>query len=93
MPQERVKGKFNPKIGNGFENTKFGEGSILVNVDQEGFDAVMKNLQVGSSLLLKFNKVTAKGNKHYFAEILPPLENNKTVAKRPEGLKSGSDLD
>lgn len=70
--------KYNPKIGNGFENSAFGEGSILVNVDAAGLDAVMKNLQVGSSILLKFNKVTTKGNKHYFAEILPPYEKKVT---------------
>lgn len=65
--------KFNPKIGNGFENAAFGEGSILVHIEAEGLDTVMKNLQVGSAILLKYNKVTAKGNKHYFAEILPPM--------------------
>lgn len=73
MPVERIKGKFNPKVGNGFSNDAFGEGSILVNIDAEGLDTIMKNLQVGSSILLKYNKVTSKGNKHYFAEILPPM--------------------
>lgn len=82
MSVEKKKGAFLPKIGHGFENAKFGENSILVNVDAAGYDAVMKNLQVGSSILLKFNKVTAKGNKHYFAEILPPYTPKaKTAAK------------
>lgn len=76
---EQKKTKFNPKVGNGFGNDKFGEGSILVNIDAEGLDVVMKNLQVGSSILLKYNKVTTKGNKHYFAEILPPYSKNKTA--------------
>lgn len=88
MPQV-AKNKFNPKIGNGFVNEKFGPESILVNIDAAGLDAVMKNLQVGSSILLKYNKVTAKGNKHYFAEILPPM------APRVQGQTKtkGSDLD
>jgi hypothetical protein len=74
MTTEKKKGAFNPKLGNGFENAAFGEGSILVNIDAEGLDVAMKNLQVGSSILLKYNKVTSKGNKHYFAEILPPYK-------------------
>lgn len=83
--------KFNPKIGNGFSNDAFGEGSILVNVDAEGLDAVMKNLQVGSAILLKYNKVTTKGNKHYFAEILPPW---KGAAKAGGAkAKAANDLD
>lgn len=76
-----TKSKFNPKIGNGFSNDAFGEGSILVNIDAEGLDTVMKNLQVGSSILLKYNRVTSKGNKHYFIEILPPFNGTKTSGK------------
>jgi hypothetical protein len=78
MSVEKTKSKFNPKLGNGFENAKFGEGSILVNIDAAGLDAAMKNLQVGSSILLKYNKVTTKGNKHYFAEILPPWKGSSS---------------
>lgn len=81
------KTKFNPKIGNGFSNDKFGEGSILINVDAEGLDTVMKNLQVGSAILLKYNKVTTKGNKHYFAEILPPMPG--TVGVKTAGTGTG----
>lgn len=84
MPQEN-KTKFNPTIGHGFTNEKFGEGSILVNVDAEGLDAIMKNLQVGSSILLRYNKVTTKGNKHYFAEILPPMVTNGQYAPKKTG--------
>lgn len=85
MSTEKTKGKFNPKLGNGFSNDKFGEGSIIVNIEKEGLDVAMKNLQVGSSILLKYNKVTTKGNKHYFAEILPPFDGNKkaTGTKTP----------
>lgn len=94
MTKERIKGAFLPKIGNGFENSAFGEGSILVNVDAAGLDAVMKNLQVGSSILLKFNKVTTKGNKHYFAEILPPYDSSKkTKTAATPSISSGGDLD
>lgn len=75
MPAKPVtKTKFNPSIGGAFENNKFGEGSIKVDITAEGLDTVMKNLQVGSAILLRFNKVTTKGNKHYFTEILPPME-------------------
>lgn len=89
MSKETGKGKFNPKIGNGFENNKFGEGSILVNVDAEGLDVLMKNVQVGSSILLKYNKVTSRGNKHYFAEVLPPYNPTTTKSKKA----TTSDLD
>lgn len=77
--------KFNPKIGNAFENSAFGEGSVLCHVDAEGLDAIMKNLRVGGSILFKFNKKTMKGNNHYFAEILPPYNpNNKTTGGKKE---------
>ncbi len=82
--------KFNPKIGNGFSNDKFGEGSIKVDIDAEGLDVAMKNLQVGSAILLKFNKVTSKGNKHYFAEILPPMQPQTASVARE---KAASELD
>lgn len=68
---------FNPKFGNGFTNEKFGEGSILVRIDADALDSLMKNVQVGSSLLLRKNKVTSKGNTHYFTEILPPYTPKK----------------
>lgn len=84
-----TKKKFNPKVGNGFSNDKFGTGSIIVKVDKEGFDAVMKNLQVDSSILLKFNKQTSTGNNHYFCEILPPFTGNKKAVAKA----TASDLD
>ncbi len=68
------KKRYNPSIGGGFTNAKFGEDSILVNIDAAGLDTIMKNVQVGGAILLRYNKVTSKGNKHYFAEILPPFE-------------------
>jgi len=70
--------KFNAKIGHGFSNDKFGEGSVLVKVDAEGLKSIVENLQVGGSILLKFNKKTTKGNNHYFAEILPPFKGEQT---------------
>lgn len=82
--------KFNPSIGHGFGNDAFGEGSILVRIDADGLDSVMKNLQVGSSILLKYNRVTSKGNKHYFTEILPPFNGTKTSGK---GKTTASELD
>lgn len=80
--------KFNPKWGSGFGNDAFGTGSILVQVDAEAFDSIMKNLQVGGALLLRYNKVTAKGNPHYYTEILPP-RGEKTTAKK---IATSSDL-
>lgn len=91
MSVEKKKGAFLPKIGNGFVNEKFGPESILVNVNADGYDAIMKNLQVGSSILLKYNKVTEKGNKHYFCEILPPWKG--ATSKIPTGKTTGGDLD
>lgn len=88
MP-EKFKGKLNPKIGSGFGNDAFGEGSIIVNVDAEGLDVVMKNLQVGSSILLKYNKVTTKGNKHYWAEILPPYNRGAKGKSARQGAVKG----
>lgn len=72
--KKEYKKPFNPSIGSGFQNDAFGEGSVKVDITAEGLDALMKNLQVGSAILLKYNRVTAKGNKHYFAEILPPYK-------------------
>jgi hypothetical protein len=90
MPKSET--KFNPKVGHGFGNNAFGEGSILVKVEAEGFDNLMKNLQVGGSILLKYNKVTSKGNPHYFAEILPPY--NAAVTKNTgKGRGTASELD
>lgn len=90
-----AKVKFNPKIGHGFGNDAFGKGSVLVKIDAEGLDSIMKNLQVGSSILLKYNKVTTNGNNHYFAEILPPLyPTRRSTGSSAKGKGSASsDLD
>lgn len=85
MSVEIKKGAFLPKVGNGFGNDAFGEGSILVNIDAAGLDALMKNVQVGSSILLKYNRVTSKGNKHYFCEVLPPYKGNASKKVTPTG--------
>lgn len=86
--------KFNPKIGHGFSNDKFGEGSVLVKIEAEGLAAITQNLQVGSTILLKYNKVTTKGNKHYFVEILPPLVDDPRSAGKAKAKKTSySDLD
>lgn len=81
--------KFNPSLGHAFSNNKFGDGSVLLRITAENLDTIMKNLQVGSTILFKYNKVTTKGDKHYFSEILPPLDPNysgkakaKTAAKQ-----------
>ncbi len=77
--------KYNPSLGGAFSNEAFaknGEDGILINVTEENYDVIMKNLSIGSSILLRFNKVTAKGNKHYFTEILPPYDKTKAAAKR-----------
>lgn len=80
MTATAKKNNFNPKIGHGFTNNKFGEDSVLVNIDAEGLAAITQNLRVGSTILLKYNKVTTKGNKHYFVEILPPMNTPKAVS-------------
>lgn len=66
--------KYNAKIGHGFSNDKFGEGSVLVKIDAEGLKSITENLEVGGSILLKFNKKTINGTNHFFAEILPPFK-------------------
>lgn len=81
--------KFNPNLGGAFTNDKFGKDCILLHITPENFDVVMKNLQVGSAILLRFNKMTSKGNKHYFTEILPPLAGVKGKLKP---ASSSSDL-
>jgi hypothetical protein len=75
MPTQTKKDgtKFNPSLGGAFENSSFGEGSVLLQVTEENLNTIMENIRVGSAILFRFNKVTQKGNKHYFAEILPPM--------------------
>lgn len=86
--------KFNPRVGHGFENKKFGEGSILVNIDAEGLKALTENAQIGASILLKYNRVTTQGNKHYFCEILPPMNKQQNTATLgSKNLTGVSDLD
>jgi hypothetical protein len=87
----KEKGKFNPNLGGAFSNPAFGDDAILLNITTENLDVLMKNVQVGSAILFRFNKVTSKGNKHYFVEILPPMKprENKPAAR----ANSNSDLD
>lgn len=94
MSQEAKKpGKnFNPSLGGAFTNDAFGEGSVLLNLTPENFDILMKNVQVGSAILLKYNKVTSKGNKHYWAEILPPMDRTVRSKTGPKAIPTG-DLD
>lgn len=90
-----MKNKFNPKVGSGFSNDAFGEGSILVSLDTEGIKSFVENAQVGGAILLKYNKVTTKGNKHYFVELLPPYEKKTApvkTAKTGNGKTSTSEL-
>lgn len=90
MPAKvETKKPFNPNLGSSFSNDAFGEGSILINITAENFDVLMKNVQVGSSILLKKNKVTSKGNTHYFTEILPPYQKKTKTAP----TATASDLD
>ncbi len=78
---------FNPTLGGAFTNDAFGEGSLKFDITAENFDTLMKNVQIGSSILFKFNKVTSKGNKHYFTELLPPfIRATPPVAKSEGGL-------
>ena len=85
---------FNPKIGNGFSNDKFGEGSILVQLTTEGINSFVDNARDGSAILIKFNKVTSKGNKHYFVELLPARPINYSSDKKDsKSSKSTNALD
>ncbi len=83
--------KFNPSAGAAFGADKFGEGAIKLDITAEGLDALMKNLQVGGAIVLKFNKITSKGNPHYFTEILPPY--NKAAFKTNKASKEVSKSD
>ena len=83
MPVEaKAVKKFNPSLGGAFSNDAFGEGSVLLNITPENFDTLMKSVQVGSAILLKYNKVTTKGNKHYFVEVLPPMDRKPTTTRK-----------
>ncbi len=88
---EVKKKTFNPNLGGAFTNDKFGEGSIILNITEENYDVIQKNLRVGSAILLKYNKVTTKGNKHYFSEILPPMSRDNTTGQRVKA--AAGDLD
>lgn len=89
------KKKYNPNLGGAFTNSKFannGEDGILLNITEENYDVIMKNLRVGSTIALRYNKVTQKGNKHYFTEILPPFDKN-AVKTNTAKVSAGSALD
>lgn len=96
MPVEaKKKGNFNPGLGGAFSNNSFaknGEDGILLNVTAENINTLMQNVQIGSSILFRFNKVTTKGNKHYFAEILPPMT-PKTTVTAARAKAAASELD
>lgn len=83
--------KFNPSLGGAFENAAFGKDSILLNITEENYNTLMENVRVGSALVFRFNKVTVKGNKHYFSEILPPIGPKGAIASKVK--PAASDLD
>ncbi len=71
-----AKKPYNPSLGGAFTNDKFaknGKDGIKIDITSENYDVLMKNLQIGSAILLRYNKVTQKGNDHYFVEMLPPM--------------------
>lgn len=90
MKTKRDGTKYNPNVGQGFTNDKFGKGSIKIDLDAEGIAEFVANAKVGSALLIKFNKVTAVGNSHYFCELLPPFTKElvQTRAKETETKKT-----
>lgn len=92
MTNENKK-KYNPTIGGAFTHDSFGEGSIKIDITADGLAAITQNLQVGGAILLKYNKVTAKGNKHYFTEILPPYDRERATEKTVSKKAVNSDLD
>jgi hypothetical protein len=85
------KKKYNPRFGHGYsKDLKSGKKAIMVTLSKENLDALMKNVQIGSTLMLTYNKVTQYGNDHYFCDILPPqTEEQKKFAKKA----ATSDLD
>lgn len=74
--------KKNASLGHAFENEK---GNISIKITPEGLASFVQNASVGGFVVLKFNKLTVKGNKHYFADILPPMEDgaSKYPTKKP----------
>jgi hypothetical protein len=87
--------EFNPTLGSAYSDPRFGDKAIKFNVTADAFDAIMKNVQVGSTILLRGTGPTKYSNEHYFVEVLPPYEGNKgTVGKKAAArAASTSDLD
>ncbi len=82
--------KFSPSFGHGYGTVlKTGRKAIRVTLTKENLDTLMKNVQIGSTLLLTFNKETKFGNDHYFCDILPPMTENQKNFKK----QASSDLD
>jgi len=84
------KTKYNPTVGSGFTNNKFGSGSIKIDLTAEGIQTFIQNAQVGGSLLIRFNKTTPQGNNHYFAEILEPFHKTAKYTEVKARKESGT---
>ena len=82
MEQKKTAYKKNPSFGQGFSDERFGEGSIKITITEENLDSLVKNVQVGSTLLVRFNRETKFGNKHYFCDILPPYNGEKKSTRK-----------
>jgi len=80
---------FNPTIAVLFVDDRFGKGALVsAPVDEEKYTAIMKNVQVGSKLVLK-QTMSKSGKPVAFLEVLPLL-NTKNYAKR---AAKGGDTD
>lgn len=62
---------FNPTFGVFFQDDRFGAGALVsAPIDEEKYQAIMKNLQLGSKLVIKHAK-SKSGKSVSFGEILP----------------------
>jgi hypothetical protein len=92
MENKSTNKNYNPTVTVLFDNAKFGEGSLLSPpIDQEGYDALMQNISIGSRLLLKrSSKIAKNGSTVNFLEILKPLEQSSTTGRKPATKKARS---
>lgn len=72
--QTPVEKKRNVTITALFNNDKFGEGSLLsAEITGEAYDNMIKNVQIGTKLLIKKMISPKTGKAVYFLEVLPQL--------------------
>lgn len=76
-----TKKNFNPTAAVLFVDERFGKGSLVsAPIDEKNYDAIMKNVQVGTKLLVKLTTFKT-GKAGGYLEVLPAL-NKKTYTKK-----------